>query len=696
MPDTSKLRSKAGIPAVTILDPQEVLDYIESRFRAQWNEMIVTDLEQGQAIVTGMNLELHMALLWIGICAATGRLVNVPVLIRQLSFYLQSGQPDDWNRLMCPLDFLLSLDAGNHPSYSTGIIATYVQDWWTKDWESHPTLKDVLNTDNIYEAVMAHREECAKSKLRPNAEVPKPLLVPPSLQTNCLSCHHYRLTAMEAINDLEGLRNRVQALESELENQSRLMAHCASGFIGLHEEALRKEALNPSESYVATMRTPTAPATPAYDPGPSASDPAPLPDAPRRSQRARRPAEITPGPENNRKRPTKKEFTKRQLIELLHEHYDAEHRRLEQHPSLKWTWGVDVLESDISNMFRAADREYELPHSGYDCSLTGYDSGETSFEASSPVTVASEFHSALNSDYPNVPELASEDIPHHFLKPPLCSYRSPATSAHLPNIAEHSSSSHASIGSSSRDSMVDALYGPQLPENNKHGSSHAGIGSSSSRDSMVDALDEPVVTAWREDSLSDDSMIKALGADQPKAHPEDGYSMIRALGDIGSRTIATTLASDASDDSMLRALDAGRTSKLHTADYGSHISDDSMINALGDNESSGPYAANDDRSSTSEDSMLSALYGNEASDRPAADVNDADSMLNAIRGNAHRQQHSLVASSIDEFLGALTQSSPALRSVDNFLTPLEEDHSQFLIIEDSDSEDAPVKLAKNC
>ena len=59
-------------------------------------------------------------------------------------------------------------------------------------------------------------------------------------------------------------------------------------------------------------------------------------------------------------------------------------------------------------------------------------------------------------------------------------------------------------------------------------------------------------------------------------------------------------------------------------------------------------------------------------------------MMNATTGNSHRRRYA--SDSFDGSRG-LTQSSPVLRPIDR-LTPLEEDHSQFLLIEEASDDEA--------
>jgi len=151
-----------------------------------------------------------------------------------------------------------------------------------------------------------------------------------------------------------------------------------------------KEAKNPSAGYVASGLATTAAATAVGTPK--------IPEAVKESGRHK--------------------SAVLQLGELMIEHSKAEKERLEQSPSLKWTWGVDITPDDIANMFRAADREYAVPHSGYDCSLTGSLPGENSDTSLPPTSPNKEEFSSTSTN--EVPLISDKNlINEHFREYPL-------------------------------------------------------------------------------------------------------------------------------------------------------------------------------------------------------------------------------------------------------------------------------------
>jgi hypothetical protein len=188
-----------------------------------------------------------------------------------------------------------------------------------------------------------------------------------------------------------------------MEQLAMLTARRASGYMRLNEEALRKETVTPAAGNIAGQSTAVAPGP---IPAPATAPTASAPNLrPRKSAASQQP--IIPTTPSNA-----------QLAEIMRQHAETERDRLVQHPALKWTWGVDVEEADLQSMFRGGDRNYLLPHTGYDSSLPGnVEAGEWSETASHPRSADRHYHT--HADNPGVPELLSKHIPLHFHKYPL-------------------------------------------------------------------------------------------------------------------------------------------------------------------------------------------------------------------------------------------------------------------------------------
>ena len=99
---------------------------------------------------------------------------------------------------------------------------------------------------------------------------------------------------------------------------------------------------------------------------------------------------------------------------------------------------MDLDQNDISRLIRGGDKNYQLPHSGYDCSLkdgkfTGWYSAGTSH------TTTSERYSPI-ADQDIVPALASDNVPEHFSQFPLRRAHTDVPEGKLPtggNICPH-------------------------------------------------------------------------------------------------------------------------------------------------------------------------------------------------------------------------------------------------------------------
>ncbi len=318
-------------------------------------------------------------------------MVDVPIVTRYLALWIQQEKHKCiWKNA----EFLLCLDAGNHPIHPTGVVEHYHCDWWTKDPSPYFDASEMINDKTLPECMDIHRKY-QNSWWRPKrglAAMPSShrQLAPTGASPRCNNCAAYRTVGMNALQYLHRLRNEIHLHESCYEYAQQNYGRRAYTYNRLHEEALLKEAKNPSAGYVASGLATTAAATAVGTPK--------IPEAVKESGRHK--------------------SAVLQLGELMIEHSKAEKERLEQSPSLKWTWGVDITPDDIANMFRAADREYAVPHSGYDCSLTGSLPGENSDTSLPPTSPNKEEFSSTSTN--EVPLISDKNlINEHFREYPL-------------------------------------------------------------------------------------------------------------------------------------------------------------------------------------------------------------------------------------------------------------------------------------
>lgn len=355
----------------------------------------------------------------------------MPIIISYLARLFLELHPESPTTLNLDLDFLLSLDAHNHPRFLTGLVERYEVNWWAGN--SPPQDSELLNSlASIYSCLVLHREQL-KSRSSATTAAPatatsaiaalaRAALAPgettsatataltsdanpsfrsslPQVALHCNRCIMYRNAAMDALHSLKALRLQLHAKETIFENQHLLSMRRASGFNTLFEHVVIKETELPSPS-------------PAI---PSASAPISTPQLDQRLLHNQKSANRSPPRPASRKR-----LTNLQLANILREHAQADHDRLTQHPSLKWTWGTDLHERDVRKLFRAADTGYRLPHTGYDESLPdGELQGRYSDRSSLPNMSGSASYSIVG-DPAIVPDLSSQDFPVHFHEFPLC------------------------------------------------------------------------------------------------------------------------------------------------------------------------------------------------------------------------------------------------------------------------------------
>ena len=152
----------------------------------------------------------------------------------------------------------------------------------------------------------------------------------------------------------------MQAKALSFDNDRQLTMQRASAFNRLYEATVCKEGQFPFQSLLATS-TPVATdcLAPALIPKMPSIAESSTPGARQLRLRAPQVTKVAKQP---------KLLSVSQLAEIICQNAEEQHH-LQQHPSLKWTWGVDLDESDIQQLFRAANWQYELPHTGYDASL---------------------------------------------------------------------------------------------------------------------------------------------------------------------------------------------------------------------------------------------------------------------------------------------------------------------------------------
>ena len=346
--------------------------------------------------------------------AAAGQILDIPIIIRSLSrdFYRSAIRKN--YSIGLDREFLLALDTGiiaaaAHPTaagFKTAagyIINRFHNSWWSQDsFESNSIINEnhFLQINNIDECLEFHRREIisfppASSNTSSFTSKPnyiwKPEAAEPITQTDrCRRCRLYRAVAMGTLDEHRDIRNQVQGMETVFATQKQQALRRASGFNQLFEYLSIKE------------HDPTAAAS--VFPNHDVSHSVTVPDSiENESLRKIRPQSKKGG----------KFAVRRAAGAATRKSAIADLKKVENVPSLKWTWGVDMDHSDLPALHRSIDLAKRLPHSGYDTSLL---QGSDTRSMSSLTHDVLDFENGYFSDVGDevrraVPDLNSRDIP---------------------------------------------------------------------------------------------------------------------------------------------------------------------------------------------------------------------------------------------------------------------------------------------
>jgi hypothetical protein len=323
------------------------------------------------------------------VAASIGRPLDIPIIIRTLGQVLyQDGLK--LIRFSFGPDIVTFLEGGAAMGAGAGVPdpGMQVTDFWRPWWlaNSAPKAADYVTMATISSALAHHLR--AIRALPGQTPVPPPKDESPELNkpaygwhsdvvvdqaSPCTRCRLYRAVALGAFDQLRDLRNLVHACETLNLGERDLAARRASGFNQLYEATVIKEAN------------------------------ADLADADRLA-----------GKDLKKTWSAGADAVRKKYLELI---------AIEVHmPSPKWTWGVELTSADLQELARGADRNYEVPHTGYDASLaTGHFSGEES-DVHCPGEIESDpdrefLVDELSADFPVVRDLEPLEFPLSYASP---------------------------------------------------------------------------------------------------------------------------------------------------------------------------------------------------------------------------------------------------------------------------------------
>ena len=188
---------------------------------------------------------------------------------------------------------------------------------------------------------------------------------------DCTRCRLYRSVAVGVMDQLRDTYNMVHACEISNEAEKNIAIRRASGFNELYEAALKKE----SERQTG-------------------------PDSDSAMEHEQQSASASTGTGKERQRFGPEVYNLMDLTKRL--------AKRGMNASSKWTWGVDLTDDDLLGLIRGADRQNEIPHSGYDQDLLSGTLESMTSEARDPV----------NLEDPDDPELCFDELPSSIIDVP--------------------------------------------------------------------------------------------------------------------------------------------------------------------------------------------------------------------------------------------------------------------------------------
>ncbi|KAF8816592.1 hypothetical protein BYT27DRAFT_7076595, partial [Phlegmacium glaucopus] len=299
---------------------QEVILYCASRLRAASIATVNAPTPRRAWQERLLVVELQLALSYIGMAVAIGQSCDVPIILQTLACDLYQRSPD-YITLLFDRDFLLALDAGSDLDDLAAVAESYHLAWWT--YGNPPSEDVVLSYSSMHDALEHHHAVTGIKGILP-VKVNKAkytwsrhLSDPKGFSLNCDRCRLYRGVSLGVLDNLQDLRHQVHGLEVASEYRVDQAGRRAAGFFQLYDTVLLKEC----EDTQSTLAK------------------------------------------------GKAKVSKSRQANQVREVAAADLARLQDLPSLKWTWGPDLTEEDIHQLGKPTLPTAPPQHSGYEFSL---------------------------------------------------------------------------------------------------------------------------------------------------------------------------------------------------------------------------------------------------------------------------------------------------------------------------------------
>lgn len=341
--------------------------------------------------------------------AAIGRSIEIPIIVRSLGHDLYRFGLQENTRFRPGVELLIYID-GNLSSYGLDDPNLQVEDFYLPWWNgARPRIKHntYLSFSTLATALAEHKVHLsnltgsAQAPIDFTAELNKPAYTWHSeaqadLENPCTRCRLYRAVSLGIVDKLRDVQNRVHGLEVANQGEHDIGMRRASGFNALYEMVLQKE-----------IDLETA-AESGSGPGLGRTITQRFLGSKKGKGKAK---EVT-------------ELVEKRRVEAEEQWYESSrHPGSFQDSASKWTWGVELNSQDLWDMIRGADKQYQLPHSGYDEELaTG------KLRSASPVPTPNEMaditdpnnrFDELAHDFPFIRDLRPNEIPIAFSFPTL-------------------------------------------------------------------------------------------------------------------------------------------------------------------------------------------------------------------------------------------------------------------------------------
>jgi hypothetical protein len=327
----------------------------------------------------------------IGMAAAVGHIIDIPIMIRSLASHVYRGIPGA-TKIFWDWEFVLALDAGDDQDDLAAVAASYHNEWWSGT--SPAADEDYLCLENLEECLEHHRLVTGIKEILPRTLMETTSTWarhlahsgPPGKELDCEKCQWYRGLAVTAWTKWQDMRHLGHALEVSVEGRRDNTKRRAAGVFQILEAVTLKEV---------------------------------------------QAEELKQG-----KGKGKGKESTAAMAERVRSAAAAELARLENAAEVKWTWGEGFSADEVLKVFEASKHAGRL-HSGYVNSLP---CGRQAPDSSIPnLEDGTHIGSSIATDTRTITTLPPHEYPLHFVHPPLRTYHGdpPAvgTPVHTPGTA---------------------------------------------------------------------------------------------------------------------------------------------------------------------------------------------------------------------------------------------------------------------